>query len=149
MPVPPPPPPSPLSDWFIGLQPRRINITHNTFRDIGQKVMTRGAAFMEGASSCIIAHNRVESTPRYAFGSNSAYKVFNSRDNLLEYNVLRSINLLTMDTGAIEALGSGNPDDSPSPWFTNTTIRYNTISNTVGCSLAAGGERVASMCMAT
>ena len=108
-------------------------------------------------------------TPRYAFGSNTAFRTMNARDNVFEYNIISETNFLSTDTGAIEALGSGNPDEgtthcgsdcgsvslswfascltphvlvcppAPFPWFTNTSIRFNNISLTQGLSKAHGG----------
>ena len=136
----PPPPPKPPSEWFVGLQPRSIDVTHSSFRDIGRAMVSRAAVFMEAASACRVAHNRIDGTPRYGIGSNTDYASMNARDNVFEYNLLSRTNELSTDTGAIEALGSGNPNDAPAPWFTNTSIRFNNISQTVGCSIASGKQ---------
>lgn len=70
--------------------------------------------------------------PRYALQADSFYNVQNSRGNIFEFNVLSDTNTLTTDTGAIEMLGSGNPNLID--WWTNNTIRFNNISNTVSRS---------------
>jgi hypothetical protein len=135
-PAPPPPPPRPVSEWFVGLQPRHIDVAHCSFHDFGRETLARGAVFMEAASSCLISHNRIDGCPRYGMSSNTAYGNINSRNNVFEYNLLSNTNRLSTDTGAFEALGSGNPNDAPVPWNTNTTFRFNNITATWGCSIA-------------
>jgi hypothetical protein len=63
-----------------------------------------------------------------------------SRGNIIEFNIISDTNKLTTDSGAIEMLGSGDPNLIN--WWNNNTIRYNNISHTVGSSSSDGTVHV-------
>ena len=81
-----------------------------------------GVAF-RAASDSLIAHNRVRKTPRYGFQADSFYVTappggsgapgsgLISRGNIFEFNIISETNRYTSDTGAIEMLGSGDPNN--------------------------------------
>ena len=99
------------------------NLIHHTGRCVGH-----GAGIqLSGAGECVVAHNRVHHTPRYAVsikgprpgtivGSRidgvkvtreNAQEFIHSRDNVVEYNDLSHANLDSQDTGVFESWGPG------------------------------------------
>ena len=131
-------------------QPRRIEISYNVMSDLGNNLVHVAGVALRAASSCHVHHNRISHTPRYGIQADSFYPntlasgaSLQSRHNLLEFNILHDTCRTTTDTGAIEMLGSGDPafDGEDQGWFTNTTVRYNNISRTVGSS-SSDGEHV-------
>ena len=110
-------------------QPQRLTVSFCVMADLGQTLVHVAGVGLRSASNCRVAHNRVTRCPRYALQADSFYLVQNSRSNVFEFNVLAETNTLTTDTGAIEMLGSGNPNAIN--WWTNNTIRFNNISDTV------------------
>ena len=99
------------------------NLIHHTGRCVGH-----GAGIqLSGAGECVVAHNRVHHTPRYAVsikgprpgtivGSRidgvtvtreNAHEFIHSRDNVVEYNDLSHANTDSQDTGVFESWGPG------------------------------------------
>ena len=99
------------------------NLIHHTGRCVGH-----GAGIqLSGAGECVVAHNRVHDTPRYAVsikgprpgtivGSRidgvtvtrqNAHEFIHSRDNVVEYNDLSHANTDSQDTGVFESWGPG------------------------------------------
>jgi hypothetical protein len=72
---------------------------------------------LRAAADCTIDHNRITRTPRYAIQADSFYvgvgqpnTQLMSSGNIVEFNILDDTNRMTTDTGAIEMLGSGDPN---------------------------------------
>ncbi len=99
------------------------NLIHHTGRCVGH-----GAGIqLSGAGECVVAHNRVHDTPRYAVsikgprpgtivGSHidgvtvtreNAPEFIHSRGNVVEYNDLSHANTDSQDTGVFESWGPG------------------------------------------
>ena len=99
------------------------NLIHHTGRCVGH-----GAGIqLSGAGECIVAHNRVHHTPRYAISikgprpgtivgsridgvtvtGENAHEFIHSRDNVVEYNDLSHANVDSQDTGVFESWGPG------------------------------------------
>jgi hypothetical protein len=129
-------------------QPRRLTITHNVMSNLGLTLIHVAGVAFRAASDSLVAHNRVHKTPRYGIQADSFYVTappagsgapgsgLISRGNIFEFNVISETNRYTTDTGAIEMLGSGDPNSVA--WWNNNTIRYNNISDTVGSSSSDG-----------
>ena len=129
-------------------QPRRLTISHNVMSNLGLTLIHVAGVAFRAASDSLVAHNRVHKTPRYGIQADSFYVTappagsgalgsgLISRGNIFEFNVISETNRYTTDTGAIEMLGSGDPNKVQ--WWNNNTIRYNNISDTVGSSSSDG-----------
>ena len=128
-------------------QPQHVTVTDCVMQTLGATGSTPGLVHVAGvalraASYCVVAHNRISTTPRYGLEADSFYpgtlpnKSLVSRGNIFEYNIITDTNRLTTDTGAIEMLGSGKP--ASVGWWNNNTIRYNNISHTQGSSSSNG-----------
>lgn len=118
------------------VQPERVTVAFCAMADIGQRLIHVAGVGFRSASNSRVAHTRLARSPRYGFQADSFYAVQNSRGNIFEFNQLSETSQLTTDTGAIEMLGSGNPNLIQ--WLTNATIRFNNISDTIGSSSSDG-----------
>ena len=99
------------------------NLIHHTGRCVGH-----GAGIqLSGAGECVVAHNRVHDTPRYAVSikgprpgtivggridgvtvtRENAHEFIHSRGNVVEYNDLSHANTDSQDTGVFESWGPG------------------------------------------
>ena len=127
-------------------QPTHITVAHNVMSDLGQTLVHVAGVALRAASDCHVHHNRISHTPRYGIQSDSFYSGaassaevgLNSRRNLFEFNILHDTCRTTTDTGAFELLGSGDPGLDGGGWDTETLIRWNNISETVGSSSSDG-----------
>ena len=129
-------------------QPIGLVISHNVMQDLGRHLIHVAGVAFRAASGSLVAHNRIHRTPRYGLQADSFYAEappngngqlgsgLVSRGNIFEYNILSETNRYTSDTGAIEMLGSGDPNLVG--WWNNNSIRYNNISDTVGSSSSDG-----------
>ena len=102
----------------VNTQPRHIRVEHNVMHNLGTVLVHVGGAVLRSASNCVIAHNRISKTTRYAIQADSFYTLegggppnsgLNSHSNVVEYNILSDTCRSTTDAGAIEMLGSGDP----------------------------------------
>jgi hypothetical protein len=118
-----PVPVHPGQDAGNNTQPRRLTITHNVMTNLGLTLIHVAGVAFRAASDSLISHNRVRKTPRYGFQADSFYVTappggsgapgsgLISRGNIFEFNIISETNRYTSDTGAIEMLGSGDPNN--------------------------------------
>lgn len=86
---------------------------------------------LDPAEACHTCLATTDKGPRYGLQADSFYTgeggpgtSLISSGNIFEYNILSDLCRLTTDGGAIEMIGSGNPNDiSGQPWWNNNTIR--------------------------
>ena len=128
--------------------PHHIEIDHNVMSDIGLNLPHVGGVVVRGGHDIHIHHNRISHSPRYAiqvdsfFPGSSGRVPMSSRNNLIEFNIINDTCTATDDAGAIEMLGSGDmANDGPPGWDTNSIVRFNNISTTIGSS-SSDGENV-------
>jgi parallel beta-helix repeat protein len=82
-----------------------------------------GVLMQDGASDCLVAHNRIHDMSRYGI----SFKYAGQR-NVVEYNDIRNVDLETFDTGGIEVT-QGDPNG-----LSGSVIRHNLVRDVIGYS---------------
>ena len=116
-------------------QPFGVRVTGNVMADLGLLLKHVAGVVLRSASNCVVAHNRISRSPRYALQCDGFIQPGLSRlslNNVFEYNVITGACTETDDCGAIEVLGSG------SFYYSGNVFRYNNVSDVVDASSSDG-----------
>lgn len=92
--------------------------------------------YVTTGSNNLIAHNRIQSMPRYGISLKSLDGDRYSHHNIVEYNEIIDTSLETSDAGAIETLGRDKQ-------YSGNVIRFNFIRNAVGLTTDKSGNIIA------
>lgn len=116
-------------------QPVENTIAANYINNCGRIYKHVAGVYLTTGSGNLIAHNRIQSMPRYGISLKSFSGDRYSHDNVVEYNEIIDTSLETNDAGAIETLGRDKQDSG-------NIIRFNFIRNVVGVNTTKQGEIV-------
>ena len=115
------------------VQPYANTIAANQIDNCGLIYKHVAGVYVTTGSKNLIAHNRIQSMPRYGISLKSLGRDRYSHQNIVEYNEIIDTNLETNDTGAIETLGRDKRSSG-------NVIRFNFIRNAIGMTSDKNGK---------
>ena len=114
-------------------EPFENTLAANYINNCGRIYKHVAGVYLTTGSKNIIAHNHIQSMPRYGISLKSLDRDRYSHQNIVEYNKIIDTNLETSDTGAIETLGRDKQ-------YSGNVIRFNFIRNAIGLSSDKNGN---------
>eukprot|EP01084_Bolivina_argentea_P180533 311908_1 len=116
----------------IGSQAKHVNILNNTFNYTGEVLACSCAVYISSSSYNNIQYNIMQYSSRWGIELRSGASSY-SNNNTIKYNIINYTGLQTASLGGISCSGFNSKSTvNTSHAFTNNSIVYNCIKNTIG-----------------